>query len=425
MSLEKSGQKIVNCLYISYDGMTDPLGQSQVLPYLVGMTKNNIKFHLISFEKEERYKKNAKTIETICEKAGIAWHPMMYTKKPPLLSTMYDLMRMKRLAKRLQQHHLFEIVHCRSYIAALVGLTLKNEFATKFVFDMRGFWADERIDGGIWNLKNPVFNMVYKFFKKKEILFLKRADHVISLTYTGKEEIESWFRAEEDKPKITVIPCCADLNLFNPSAISTTDQNSLKQALNISEEAYILGYIGSIGTWYLLEEMLNYFHLLLQKNPRAIFLFVTQENPDKIIQVANMLDIPEEKLRITACNHEKVPLHISILSAAIFFIRPSYSKKASSPTKLGEIMAMGIPVICNSGVGDTDTIVSSFKAGKLFDLKDLKSLTPEETIEISFEEKQAKHGAQSYFGLENGVQKYLHVYNDILSKADASKVANS
>ena len=26
-------------LYISYDGITDPLGQSQILPYIIGLTK--------------------------------------------------------------------------------------------------------------------------------------------------------------------------------------------------------------------------------------------------------------------------------------------------------------------------------------------------------------------------------------------------
>ena len=58
-------------LYISYDGMTDPLGQSQVLPYLVGLTKKGCQFHLISFEKQERFEKFESTIRQICSDAGI------------------------------------------------------------------------------------------------------------------------------------------------------------------------------------------------------------------------------------------------------------------------------------------------------------------------------------------------------------------
>ena len=40
-----------NILYISYDGITDPLGQSQILPYISELSRKGLKFHLISFEK--------------------------------------------------------------------------------------------------------------------------------------------------------------------------------------------------------------------------------------------------------------------------------------------------------------------------------------------------------------------------------------
>ena len=32
----------------------------------------------------------------------------------------------------------------------LIALFCKKIFGTKFIFDMRGFWADERVDGDIW-----------------------------------------------------------------------------------------------------------------------------------------------------------------------------------------------------------------------------------------------------------------------------------
>ena len=40
-----------NCLFISYDGLSDPLGQSQILPYILSLSKNSKKIHIISFEK--------------------------------------------------------------------------------------------------------------------------------------------------------------------------------------------------------------------------------------------------------------------------------------------------------------------------------------------------------------------------------------
>ena len=153
--------------------MTDPLGQSQVLPYLKGLTQKGYQFHLISFEKSDKFNKHKKHIQSICDEAGIVWHPQDYRNEGGLKKTIRQVRKMKKVAKYLHQRHSFEIVHCRSYISALIGMKLKRKHGLKFVFDMRGFWADERIDGGIWSLKNPIYRTIYNYFKRKEIQFFK------------------------------------------------------------------------------------------------------------------------------------------------------------------------------------------------------------------------------------------------------------
>ena len=396
--------------------MTDPLGQSQVLPYLSGLSKEGYSFHLISFEKEERFSHHREHIQAICDAAGINWYPLSYTKKPPLLSTIYDVQRMKRLAHKLHKKHPFKIVHCRSYIAALVGLGMKKKYGTKFLFDMRGFWANERIDGKIWKLSNPIFKSVYNYFKKKELQFFKEADYTISLTYNGKKEIESWKEFGEHTPQIEVIPCCVDLELFNPENINETDQTNLRETLHIAPCDSILGYVGSIGTWYMLSEMLDYFKLLKATKPSTKFLFVTGENPSTIINIAQEKEIKLEDIIITSCRHNEVPLNISLFNHSIFFIRPTYSKKASSPTKQGELMAMGIPLICNAGVGDTDLVVEKYQAGQvLTDLTDAAYLQSFET-ELNFIKSKTIEGAREFYGLEEGVRRYLSVYEKLLTQ---------
>ena len=107
-----------------------------------------------------------------------------------------------------------------------------------------------------------------------------------------------------------------------------------------------------------------------------------------------------------------MPLHISILDHSIFFIRPSYSKKASSPTKQGEIMAMGIPLTCNAAVGDTDLVVTQYEAGnviKTFDEKEYKRVISNH----SFNRNSTILGAKEFFSLEAGVQKYKAIYQQI------------
>ena len=404
---------IKTVLYLSYDGMTDPLGQSQVLPYLRGLSKAGYDIHLVSYEKVDKFKQHKKVIQKICDEANIKWHPQDYVLGGGLKTTLKQVRKMKKIAFYLHDLHHFNIVHCRSYISALSGLELKRKKGVKFIFDMRGFWADERVDGKIWNLKKILYRTIYNYFKRKEIQFFKEADYTISLTEKGKNEIESWEEFKTEKPRIKVIPCCVDLELFNPKNVSEEEKANSKKELGITEDQFVLGYIGSIGTWYMLSEMLDYFKILKKDKPKSVFLFISGENSQKIKEQAIKKGIDSKDIVVKSVLHSQVPLHISLFDTSIFFIRSTYSKKASSPTKQGEIMAMGIPLVCNAGVGDTDAIVKKHHAGKVIEefsdeiyqlaVNDSNSFNREDTI----------NGAKDYFSLEEGVKRYLSVYKAI------------
>lgn len=332
-------------LYLSYDGLTDPLGQSQILPYILGLTKKGFSFVIISFEKEEVLQKNQDAISAICRANNISWIICKYHKNPPIISTLFDLWTLWRKVKETFGTRSFQIVHCRSYITSLIGLRAKNRWGAKFIFDMRGFWADERVEGRLWNLKNPLYRLVYDFFKKKEKQFIIEADHIVSLTHNAKYEIESWGIASVP---ITVIPTCVDLDLFDSDKIKKEDQTHLRTKLGISEDSFVLLYLGSWGTWYHTEKMLDFFGELRKRKLTAKFLIVTTDT----------VDLEKRQFKsdviVASSSRKNVPLYISISDASICFLKESFSKKASSATKMGEIMAMNVPVIANKGWGDID-----------------------------------------------------------------------
>src|SRR5690242_6665636 len=207
-------------LYLSYDGMTDPLGQSQVLPYLAGLCNKGYCIYLVSCEKKAAYAANGELVRQTCRDAGIEWRPVRYTRRPPVLSTLFDLVQMWRKADHIHKKYGVQLVHCRSYIAALAGLLMKRKYRIRFLFDMRGLWADERVDGHLWDLDNPLYGLIYRFFKRRERDFLEQADHTVCLTRAGKREIRSWAHIRNNPVPITVIPCCADLEHFDPVRIS-------------------------------------------------------------------------------------------------------------------------------------------------------------------------------------------------------------
>ncbi len=406
----------MNILYISYDGMTDNLGQSQVIPYLAGLSKQGFNITIMSFEKNDNFQNRENVIQNLLKKNNINWHPLKYTPSPPVLSTIKDIRTMIKESKNLYKKQHFSIVHCRSYIAAFAGLHLKQKYGVKFLFDMRGFWADERVEGNIWNLKNPVFNFVYKYFKNKEKQFLSSADYVVSLTENGKKTMQSWNYLKTTDFPVEVIPCCADFNHFDYSEEEQKQKTKeLKKELKISDSDFILSYLGSIGTWYMLDEMLDFFKVLLTQKPNAKFLFITAESSKYIFEKATKKSIDISKIIIKKSNREDVPAYIALSSVSIFFIKPVFSKKASSPTKMAEIMGMGIPLICNSNVGDVDTIINNTNAGVLINkFTEKEYLTAIEKMDkLNTSPEQIRQAAIKYFSLEKGVTKYAGIYKKI------------
>ncbi len=405
-----------NILYISYDGMTDSLGRSQVLPYLCGLAAKGFIITIISAEKPIVFEQGRSEVEEIVKNSKIDWQPIIYTKHPPIISTLIDILKIHRLAFKLHKTKQFSIIHCRSYISAFIGLAMKHKFGCRFVFDMRGFFADERVDGNIWNTKKLIYRKVYQYFKNKEKIFMTESDAIISLTNAAKSEILSWQLQNVDSEKITVIPCCADVNHFDFNKINDATINEWRKKLNITDNQFVLSYLGSVGTWYMLPEMLAFFSQLLKIQQNAIFLFITRDSEKLIRTEAEKFCIPAEKIVVQPATRNQVPSLASLSNASLFFIKPVWSKKASSPTKLAELMALGIPCLTNSGVGDVDDIIRKNPIGVLIEgwSKNDYRLAIEKMLKLPPEGKAvARQQACRQFSLQNGVNAYEKVYEKL------------
>ena len=405
-----------NVLFISYDGLTDPLGQSQVIPYLTGLTRYGYEFTIISCDKKENYKAHSAQVHTSLAKFPVRWISLPYHKSPPVLSSMLDLYRIKQTIRKLQVEDHFDCVHTRPGIPTLAALWMKKKYGTLFVNDIRGFWADERVDGNMWNLKNPLYKQVYRFFKMHEAECLEKADHNICLTHAAKKEILSW-QNKNPQIKIDVIPCSADLSLFDPSKVVVERQYNLRQKLKIDPNDMVITYLGSIGGWYFVDEMMRFFKILSGIIPTAKFLFISPHRHEQIREAAMKESIPLEKIIIASAQRNEVPALLALSSFSIFFIRPCYSKISSSPTKHGEIMAMGIPVISNGGVGDVKEIVEKYKSGFIvpdFSDESFTNLVAEIKLSPGLCTQNIRAGAEEVYNLKNAIESYREVYDSLM-----------
>jgi glycosyltransferase involved in cell wall biosynthesis len=398
----QTGERV---LYISYDGMLEPLGQSQVLGYLCRLSAGRT-IHLISFEKQADWQQSNR-VDAVARRiaqAGIVWHPLRYHKSPTLLATVWDMCVGFVLGLWLVHRHRLGIVHARSYVAGVMAMCIRVLSRARFLFDMRGYWVDERVDGGLW----PRGGWLYRCGKWVERRLLMSADHVVSLTQAAVDDMRTFAYLQGNAPDFTVIPTCADLERFKPASILPVPN------------PFVLGYVGSAGTWYLFDEVARSFALLRKLRPDAHFLVINRGEHAFVRERLGLAGIPAEAFSIHEATHAEVPTLIARMHAGVFFIRPAYSKTASAPTKLAEFLGCGIPCLCNAGVGDMAQIVDSENVGVTLHSLDEDGLEEGVATLLTIAQEPAVRArcvaaAHRHFSLDEGVMRYATVYRVLQS----------
>jgi glycosyltransferase involved in cell wall biosynthesis len=402
----------IRVLYLSYDGMTDPLGQSQVLSYLRPMSEQGVEFDVISFEKPNLFKTKKAVIDKMINGKRINWHPLLYTKKPPVLSTVKDIFSGWHEIKRLYKKQHFDIVHCRGYISALLGLRAKKKYDSLFIFDMRGFFPDEKKESGYW--KGNLYQPVYRYFKFKERQFFEQSDYNISLTYAGKAEIEKTFNIPGEK--IGVIPTCVDFNIFKP--FDSSIRNSIRQELQITQDATTLLYSGSIGTSYRPDIIFNIFRNFRAVKENSILLIISHTDKEVIESELKKAGIDTTIIRIVSSDYLNVHRYLMAGDYGVIMYDKSYSAIGRSPTKLAEYWACGLPFISQKNLGDLDYIIEKYpNGGVLIDAMDDNGIQTalKKLVKNSIDKSALRKDAMGYFDLKNGVLSYLTIYDQIIN----------
>jgi glycosyltransferase involved in cell wall biosynthesis len=191
-----------------------------------------------------------------------------------------------------------------------------------------------------------------------------------------------------------------------------------REILNITQDKLVLSYLGSLGTWYMIDEMLKLFKKIKNVYDNAFFLFVTPSDPQLILSRLATYDLQEVDLKIIEALRPEVPLYIKASDINISFIKPVYSKLSSSPTKLGEVLSMGIPVISNSGVGDVETIINEINGGFVFhqfsedEYEQLINYLP---MLLNKNPSEIRDKAVAIYSLSKGIDLYTQSYKSLLN----------
>ncbi|XSG74112.1 glycosyltransferase [Herpetosiphon llansteffanensis] len=402
---------MLKTLYITYDGLLDPLGQTQILPYLEGLAaQHGHQFVILSFEKAARWADVARRQALIerLQRHNFVWLPLHYHQRPTLPATLYDLILGLWTATVAVQRHQIQALHIRSTVPLTLGLLLKRWFKLPLLFDLRGFWADERADLGM-----PRTGLLYRLLKKLEQTGLNHAEQLVTLTKQSLRYLVDHSQNLQIAEKTSVIPCSANLQRWQRDEQARA---RIRQELGWQTKQIVV-YSGSLGGGYRSNDLAECFATWLQSEPDLRWLVLSNQDPQSLITALHDLNVPAESYTIRSVASNDVAQWLSVADVAISLITPSYAKIASSPTKFGEYLACGLPIFSNAGIGDSQQLFDQGVAIEIADFNRAAYQAAWQSYQALRQQpdlgQRCRDVAASEFDLARAIEHYAACYREL------------
>ncbi len=390
-------------LYITHYGIMEPLGQSQILPYLEGLAARGYAIDILSFEKQALLaeRDRVRTQKESLDRSGIRWSFRPYRRGASLRSLLPDLVRTAaEVSARCRQNRI-DLIHCRSHIPLLTAWYASVAHDRPLLFDFRGFVAEEYVDAGLWSNRGVRFRLT----KILERRMAASCAAMVVLTRPARDYLTRVYRLPAEK--LFVVPCCVDLSRFG-----TTEDTSPRPP----GRPLKVVYSGSTDGRYDLQGMLSFFSLLLEKRPGSHFSILSTGDLDKVRASVEHSSVPGQTVSVLSLPHDRVSQFLSTQDLGLFFLRGSLTLIAASPTKIGEYLSCGLAVVAEKGIGGLEEVLSSEAVGCLAGSNEPAGweAVADQAIRLCDRPEtrlKAARAAAEYYSLSQGIETYSQAYD--------------
>lgn len=389
---------MIKLLFISDSNLGNPILFSQGLPLLNKISNEGNNVSILTFEEKENYK-----YETILNYFdGLTQNKIYFVnifKNKFLPGWLKKYLFGVSKALNIIKNNNIEIIHCRSFIPAMIGVTIKKYFykKIKIIFDNRGVFIDEEIYKGNWKENTTKVKYARKI---KKWLYIN-CDIMVVVSNAFKEHIIKSLPHLEKK--IKVIGNSTDLEKRFPN-ISVSKSERIKAV-----------YSGSFAAWQQKDELINLCKYSLAKYENLDFIFITYDN----IKLDEYFDKEIIEKRISLINSSSVEVSKYMIegSFGILLREKSIVNKVASPLKFAEYLACGLPVLVSEEVGDTQSLINNYGVGVVIKENNYEKAI-DEIIKLSKKEDikvRCRETAKSEYNLNTSFEKYINIYNSILN----------
>ena len=394
-------------VYVTRNGLLEPLGQSQVFGYLRGLSRE-YGITLITYEKDEDWANADRVAEmqAACVELGIRWLPQRFLRRPRLIAPALSMVRMAWLLQREVRGQGARLIHARSYIPAGVALVVGRLLGVPFIFDMRALWPDELITAG--RLRRG--SLLHRAILAAERACLRRAGAVVALTHAAVDHLNRVYPAEMAGQRVAVIPTCADLDRFVPATAPPAER--------------IIGCLGTVlSGWFRLDWLAAFVAVAARHDPTLVFEVTTRDDPVAVRAAIDPTGGLGARLRIAPAASGEVPEVLQgQLASVMFYAGGEVSELGRSPTRMAEILGCGLPVVANGGVGDVARIIRDHRVGVVV----RGSAEPE--MQAAFDAllvlladpglaTRCRKAAEELFSLDAGTAAFAALYEQVIGAA--------
>ena len=392
-------------LYLSRNGLLEPLGQSQVFAYLRGLSRN-YNITLITYEKDEDWADKARLqkARTDCKDLGIRWLPQHFRQQPKIVAPAFSMIRMVWLVRREIRQRGIRLIHARSNIPAATALAVSWMTGVPFLFDLRSLFPEELITAR--RMRRGSF--LHRAIIWAERVCLAKSAAVISQTHAAVNHIKSVYPNELKDQCLVMIPTCADLDRFTPP-------------LDRPSGPTVHGCIGTIlSGWFRTDWLAAWLSAVAQNDTDARFEIVTRDDADRVRVALDPMNKFGDRLTIGPRPSEEMPTAVRGHDLTVmFYAGGEVSELGRSPTRMAEVLGCGLPVVANEGVGDVADIIRRYNVGVVVKdgsqaammaaLDELKALRSDPDLT-----SRCRKAAKEVFSLQAGTEAYCKLYANIL-----------
>lgn len=394
-------------LYFTLEDIESGLFDSQVLITAAGIMQRNpeIEITLLVINRPWKALKVKLKIERIRSQGiGLIYLPLLpplrWFSSAQIFTSLYIsyLWLVLKLFVDLKQ---YKLVHCRSYLPALVIRKFRN---INFLFDVRSLHAYEYVQANKIQVNSGNYN--YWLENEKKLLRSAAAVTVVSKGMIG------YLQDVVNRP----IDYCPIISNYDLVYYDEVARNEIRAMLGW-EKFNIYVYSGSFGLYGLNKTYLSrLMKLILERDSNARFLFLTSNAAAELALFLKDNGIDENLVFGKSLKLAQLTAYLSAADIGIHALPQQLDSFSRLGTKVVEYWSAGLPVIINDHIGEAAAICEQLQLGEVKSLETDGTSMLDMNIEelLAMDRMRIRALTSELFSSAVVAKAYANIYSRIL-----------